>query len=184
MRGRYAQFCSSSPVDMKIGKIEIHTEKETLVLNKSKTSKLLSFFFIILFGLAFLLVFVIFFFRAKGRDLVYDFDVDLGLFVLLGLSIFVLVYGSKRVRTKYRPFILRQFNDDVLVNEQRICSINELEPIKIQRMTDRDGASSYNIGLSFRRQFYPLCLEQSRDEAVSIASIVAHFFGKEVKMED
>jgi len=168
---------------MKIGKIEIHTDKETLVLNRSRSSKLLEFFFVILFGLAFLLIFVIYLFRAKGLNLVYDSNVDLGLLVFLGLSLLFLVYGFKRVRTKYKPFTLRQLNNDVLINKRRICSVNELEPITIQRMTDRDGASSYNIGLSFRRQFYPLCLEQSRDEAVSIASIIAHFFGKEVKME-
>jgi hypothetical protein len=167
---------------MKIGKIQISTSNSSLKIDKSKRSKIFEFIYYILAGLVIFIVPLVVILNVKGSKWINDFFVIVILLVLLFISLCLVVYNLKRAMIKYKPLILQKTGDRVVINGKEICGITQLKEITIQKMIDGDGGISYNVGLNFD-QFYPLCLDQDKEEAISIASIIANYFEKEIKTQ-
>jgi hypothetical protein len=168
---------------MKIGKLEVYSDQNSLRIEKNKYSRNADIIFYIFFYLSFFIAPIVYVLNLKGLKILKDFQVLMIAIGFLILSIIFLVYNIKRTLLKRRPLILRKINSEIFINDQVFSPIDKLEII-IQRMTDGDGASSFNVGLAADKNFYPVTLDQGKEQAQQLASIIGKYFDKEVSLKD
>jgi hypothetical protein len=168
---------------MNVGEIWINLGNNSLILSKGKWAGRFELSFHIIIWLAVFVIPTFWIINAKGLDWV-DVSVVLGFAAYLGILVIFLIYNLRRTKLKYKTFIIQKVNSNLVINDESICSMTELENIIIQKMTDGDGASYYNVGVRIQQgRFFPLCLEQGKDDATSLASIIANYLDKEVRSE-
>jgi hypothetical protein len=170
---------------MRIGKVEIsiNNEKSFLTLTRNKRYKYIDF---ILVGIIAILPVgaVIYSIFLNGFQYFENFPAALAALALIVLSTVLLFHNIRRSRAKYRDIEIRLLNNNILINNKPFCTLDNLESIAIERMTDGDGASFYNIGPLCENKFYTLTLDQGKKQAEQTAGIIGDFLGRNTVARD
>lgn len=169
---------------MKIGNLNVFINNNSqLVIKKNNLAKYSDIIFFLL--LPFLFIGLFFYLISNAENLR-----SLGFFPWILICVFLLAiiavsyYNIKRSIRKNKSYFVSLINKQVFINDVLFCYYHDLSPITISKLTDGDGASSYNVLLCSNNKTFPLALDLTREEALSLASILSEYLVKEILIKD
>lgn len=163
--------------------MEVIVNNNTIEIKKSGTWRWLSVATTIIIFLVFIVIICINLFsndKIKSMDF-SDFGV---LLLILSITLFALIYNINRDRRKYSKLFFEIRNQEIYLNQARLCKGNEIYFILISEVTDGDGASSYNIDLNYENGRIEIAFDLSKNEAMLYSNSIASFFNVKIKKEE
>jgi hypothetical protein len=159
------------------------TGNNKLVIRKSRKGRQFDILFWIIAIMVLLLVVVRILIKIgeKGR---FSIPVLLVTFFILAAICVFGYYNIIRSRKKFQDFLFEKEESKVYRNGQFICQFEDIQNISIIRLTDRDGASTYNVNLVYGKCIESLSLDLSKVEAHSLANITAEYFETSIVIGD
>lgn len=163
--------------------MEVIVNNNTIEIKKSSTWRWLSVATTIIIFLVFIVfIWISLFANDKIRSINFsDFGV---LLFILSIILYALIYNIKRDRRKYSKLFFEIRNQEIYLNQARLCKENEICFILISTVTDGDGASSYSIDLNYENGRIEIAFDLSKNEALLYSNSIASFFNVKIKNEE